>query len=163
MRAPLWCPEKTNASGITCSRPSRLAPFKTIPSPTFSGIYTARAPFRAVGCTSMCLDKKVCSLNAPVLVSLPCFFLVFCRSDQPAAIGKVRHPPPHRGSVWEHVQRPSHMDPSILPSFLGSQKAAMLKSPPMMSTQFISATSLASPQQRSCDSFPLRCRVAHVH
>ena len=100
-----WGPEKTNWSGITCSCPSRLAPLNTIPSPTFSGIYIARAPFRAVGCTSMCVDK-VCSLNVAVLVSSFSVILINPQQSPETAIY------PHIGcSVCGHVQRPSHMDP----------------------------------------------------
>ena len=100
-----------------------------LPFVTFSGIYNARAPFRAVGCASMCVDKKVCSLHVPTLVTLPCFFsfsVVLINPQQSA-------------------------ESAIYPQ----------RSPPTMSTQFSDFRDLT--QQRSCDSFPLRCRVAHVH
>ena len=136
-------PGKNQRVGYHVFTPVALGSF-SISFPTFSGIYTARAPLRAVGCTSVCLDKKVCRLNVPVLVSFH-VLLVFCRSDQPAAIGRVRHLSPHRVLRLRACAKTKPHGSSILPRFLGSRKAATLKSPPMMSTQFSSAISWPHP------------------
>ena len=51
-----WGPEKTNASGITCSR-ARCAWRLSKPFLLRGSLAsTLRAPFRAVGCASMCVD-----------------------------------------------------------------------------------------------------------
>ena len=133
---------------------------KTTPSPTFSGIYTARAPFRAVGCTSMCVDKKVCSLHVPTLVTLPCFFSFSVVLINPQQSAESAIYLPHRVLRLGACAKTKPHGSSVQPSFLGSRKAATLKSAPVMSTQFSDFPDLT--QQRSCDSFPLRCRVAQT-
>ena len=75
------------------------------------------------------------------------FFLVFCRSDEPAAIGRVRHLSSTSGLRLGACAKTKPHGSSVLPSFLGSRKAAIPRSPPMMSTQFVSATSLTSPSK----------------
>ena len=93
--------------------------------------------------------------------------LVFCRSDQPAAIGRVRHLSPHRVLRLRACAKTKPHGSSILPSFLGSRKAATLKSPSTMSTQFMSATSLTAPSKDRAIPFRfavvlLKCTDASV-
>ena len=98
---------------------------------------------------------------------LPCWYvfhvlLVFCRSDEPAAIGRVRHLSPHRGSIWWACGKDQAtwiLNPAKL-SGLAEGRHIEVATNDVNAIHFSDIPDLT--QQRSCDSFPLRCRVAQM-
>ena len=89
--------------------------------------------------------------------------LVFCRSDQPAAIGRVRHISLHRGlrlGPCAKTKPHGSLNPAKISGFAEGRHIEI-------TTNDVNAIHVSDfpdlTQQRSCDSFPLRCRVAQMH
>ena len=77
----------------------------------------------------------------------PCFFSFSVVLINPQQSAESAIYPPHRVLRLGACAKTKPHGSSIQPRFLGSRKAATLKPPPTMSTQFMSATSLTSPSK----------------